>query len=80
MRARKVCDHAPNCFNLGGFTMLRLASILYSIIATTLAGSLVIAALVTGYDTLYPILIAAAAGALVAVPVSVLVAKRMQDS
>ena len=35
--------------------MLRLAGILYSLIGTTLAGSLVVVALVTGYDTLVPI-------------------------
>ncbi|EEX14880.1 conserved hypothetical protein [Citreicella sp. SE45] len=55
--------------------MLRLAGILYSMIATTLAGSLVVATLVTGYDTLPPILIAAAAGALVALPVTWLVTR-----
>ena len=46
--------------------MLRLAAILFSIIATTLAGTAVIAALSAGYDTLIPILIAAAAGLLAA--------------
>ena len=55
--------------------MFRLASILYSLIATTLAGSAVIAALVSGHDTLWPILIAAGAGAIVAVPVSLWVAR-----
>ncbi|MBN8185792.1 CTP synthetase [Salipiger thiooxidans] len=55
--------------------MLRLAGILYSMIATTLAGSLVVVALVSGYDTLLPILIAAAAGALVALPVTWLVTR-----
>ncbi|WP_289150817.1 CTP synthetase [uncultured Salipiger sp.] len=55
--------------------MLRLAGILYSMIATTLAGSLVVVALVSGYDTLQPILIAAAAGALVALPVTWLVTR-----
>ena len=42
--------------------MLRLASILYSVIGSSLAGTFVIAALVTGYDTLWPILSAAALG------------------
>jgi predicted PurR-regulated permease PerM len=55
--------------------MLRLASILYSLIGTTVAGTLVIAALTMGYDTLQPILVAAAAGAVLAVPVTWLVAK-----
>jgi|GEM_PF-514553 len=48
--------------------MMRLASLLYSLISTTLAGSFVIAALVTGYDTLTPILVAALAGFLLACP------------
>ncbi|MGI3165290.1 CTP synthetase [Pseudooceanicola sp. 200-1SW] len=60
--------------------MLRLASILYSLISTTLAGSFVVVALVTGQDTLRPILIAAAAGFLVALPVAYLVARRIVGS
>ena len=55
--------------------MLRLASILYSIVATTLSGSLIIIALSTGYDTLMPILVAAVIGAILAVPVSYFVAQ-----
>ncbi|MBY6048024.1 CTP synthetase [Vannielia litorea] len=57
--------------------MIRLALVLYSLIGTTLAGSFVVAALVTGHDTLWPILVAAAAGAVVAVPVSLLVARQI---
>jgi len=57
--------------------MLRLASILFSMIGTTLAGSLVVVSLVMGYDTLTPILIAAAIGGVLAVPVSLLVARAM---
>ena len=57
--------------------MLRLASILYSIIATSLAGIGVIGVLTMGYDTLTPILVAAVIGAVLAVPVSYLVAKRI---
>lgn len=55
--------------------MMRLAQILYSLISTTLAGSLIIVALVTGYTTLQPILIAAAAGFVVALPVTWVVTK-----
>lgn len=55
--------------------MLRLASMLYSIIGTTLAGILIIAALTAGYDTLVPILIAAGVGAVAGIPVSYLVAQ-----
>ena len=57
--------------------MLRLASILYSLIGTALAGSGVIAVLATGYDTLTPILIAAAVGAVLALPVSWGVARQL---
>ncbi|MFT7596474.1 MAG: hypothetical protein ACI8R4_003809 [Paracoccaceae bacterium] len=55
--------------------MLRLASILYTLISTTLAGTGVIAVLVAGHDTLVPILIAAGVGAVVALPISWAVAK-----
>ena len=55
--------------------MMRLASLIYSLISTTLAGSFVIAALVTGYDTLTPILVAALAGLLLALPVAWAVAR-----
>ena len=60
--------------------MVRLAFTLYSLIGTTLAGSLVIAALASGYDTLWPILIAAGAGFLAAVPVSLWVARQLTRS
>ncbi|MEJ8563235.1 CTP synthetase [Yoonia sp. GPGPB17] len=55
--------------------MLRLASMLYSFIGTTMAGILVIAALTAGYDTLVPIVIAAGVGAVLAMPVSYYVAQ-----
>lgn len=55
--------------------MFQLATILYSMIATTLGGSFVIAALTMGYDTLIPILVAAGLGAVVAIPVSYLIAR-----
>jgi len=57
--------------------MFRLASILYSIIGTTMAGSLVVFVLVIGRDTLVPILLAAGAGALLALPVTWLVTRAM---
>lgn len=57
--------------------MLRLASILYTLISTTLAGTGVIAVLVAGYDTLVPILIAAGIGAVIALPISWAVARSM---
>lgn len=57
--------------------MIRLASILYSIIATTLSGCGVIAVLVMGYSTVPAILMAAGVGALVALPVSYMVAHKI---
>ncbi|WP_375175438.1 CTP synthetase [Pseudooceanicola sp.] len=60
--------------------MLRLASILYSLIGTTLAGSAVIVALVSGQDRLWPIVIGAALGFLAALPVTYLVAKKIYSA
>ena len=57
--------------------MFRLALILHVFIGSTLAGSAVIAALVAGYGTLYPILVAAALGFAAAFPVSWSVARRL---
>ncbi|MGJ8602915.1 MAG: CTP synthetase [Marivita sp.] len=60
--------------------MFRLASILYSLIATTLAGTAMIAVLTAGFDTLVPIVVAAIVGALVALPVSYFVARAMYET
>ena len=57
--------------------MFRLASMLYAIIATSLAGIGVITVLTMGHDTLIPILGAAAIGAVIALPTALLVAKRI---
>ena len=57
--------------------MTRLMMILYSMIGTALAGSGVVIALSTGNDTLKPILIAAAIGVVLALPVSWWVAKQI---
>lgn len=57
--------------------MFRLALILHLFIGSTLAGSAVVAALASGYDTLMPILIAAAVGFVAAIPVSAIVAKKI---
>lgn len=61
----------------GESKMLRLASILYSIISTSLAGTGIVAVLVAGYGTLMPILAAAAAGAVLALPISWAVARQL---
>ena len=57
--------------------MIRIALLLFSMIATTLAGSGVVVALTTGYDTLAPILVAAASGFVAAIPVTWIVARQI---
>lgn len=60
--------------------MARLALTLYSLIGTTLGGSLMVVALASGYDTLWPIVGSAALGFLLGIPVSVYVAKQLTGS
>jgi hypothetical protein len=60
--------------------MLRLASVLYSVIATSMAGIGVIAVLTAGYVSTTPILVAAAAGAILALPVSYVIARKISGS
>jgi putative flippase GtrA len=57
--------------------MLALVLILHVFIGSTIAGSCVIAALVLGYDTLIPIVVAAAVGFVAAFPVSYSVARAL---
>lgn len=57
--------------------MTRLMMTLFSMIATTLMGVAIVVSLTAGYDTLKPILIAAAIGFVLAIPASYLVAKRL---
>jgi hypothetical protein len=57
--------------------MLRLAALLFIVIGASLAGILIVAALVAGLDTARPIVIAAAIGFAAAVPVSILVARKL---
>jgi hypothetical protein len=52
--------------------------ILYSMIATAMAGTGVIAVLTAGYGTLWPIVIAAGAGAALALPVAWAVARQIE--
>ena len=59
--------------------MLRLVGILYSLIATTLAGTGVIAVLTAGYGTPVPILFGAGLGALLALPVTWYVARALYE-
>ena len=57
--------------------MLRIALLIFSMIATTLAGSAIVVALTLGYGTLKPIATAAALGLVAAVPATWLVARQM---
>lgn len=57
--------------------MIRLAAFLYGTIASTLAGTAVVVALVAGVTGLWPLLGAAAVGALVAAPASWVAAKAL---
>ncbi|WP_166417582.1 CTP synthetase [Cochlodiniinecator piscidefendens] len=59
--------------------MLRLASILFSMVATTLSGIGVVVALTLGHDTLSPILVGAAIGFVIAFPVTYFVAKAVSE-
>ncbi|NJM83603.1 MAG: CTP synthetase [Tabrizicola sp.] len=56
---------------------MRLMMILFSMIGTALAGSAIVIVLTMGYGTLWPIVGAAAIGALLALPVSWLVAREI---
>jgi hypothetical protein len=60
--------------------MLRLAAILYSLIGTTLAGTAIIAVLTAGFGTLVPIVSAAAAGAVLGLPVAWYVARALYEA
>lgn len=60
--------------------MLRLALTLFSLISTTLMGTGVVLVLTMGMDTLTPILGAAAAGFLIALPISWVVAKQIYEN
>ena len=57
--------------------MTRLMLMLFMMIATVLMGSFVVAALTMGKDTMQPILLAAVAGFVLAIPVSWLVARQI---
>ena len=59
--------------------MLRLASMIYTMASATLMGIFIVAALTAGYDTLKYIVIAAAVGAVVALPVSYYIARAIKS-
>jgi hypothetical protein len=56
---------------------MRLMMVLFSMIGAALAGSGVILVLTLGLGTLWPILVAVAAGAVLALPVSWLIAREI---
>lgn len=57
--------------------MTRLFMTIFALAGPTLAGSLVVAVLTMGLDTLQPILAAALAGFVAALPISWIIAKRL---
>ncbi len=57
--------------------MLRLALILHIFIGATLGGVLLVAALVTGFEGLWPLLGAMFAGFVIAIPIAGQIAKRL---
>ncbi len=57
--------------------MFRLALLLFVVIGASVAGILIVAALVAGLDTKTPIMIAAAIGFVAAVPISYVVAGKL---
>lgn len=59
--------------------MLRLTLLMYSILSGTLAGTAIIAVLVAGYGTMMPIIYAAIAGFVLALPVSWAIAKKLSS-
>ncbi len=59
--------------------MLKLVAVIYIVSGATLAGIFMIAALVAGYDSAKPIIYAVTIGFLVALPVTWLVAKKIND-
>lgn len=59
--------------------MFRLSALIYALVGPTLAGSLIVACLATGLDTLRPILIAALVGFAAAVPIARVIAGRIVE-
>lgn len=58
--------------------MSRLMMVIFSMASTTLMGVAIVVALTTGHDTVRPILVAAAIGFVVALPVSWVVARKIE--
>ena len=60
--------------------MTRLALVIFSILSVTCMGIAIVVALVAGWDTLVPIVAAAAVGLLASVPASWIVARQIADA
>ncbi len=60
--------------------MFRLAFLIYAMAGTTLAGIMIIVALVTGYDTAKYVIAAAAIGGAIGIPVAYLVSRAIQTN
>ena len=60
--------------------MTRLALLMFSILSVTCMGIAIVVALVAGFDTLVPIVVAAALGLAASVPASWLVARQIKDA
>jgi len=59
--------------------VLKIASLIYTVASSTIMGTLIIVALVAGFDTLPYIIAAAAIGAVLALPVSYFVARAIMS-
>jgi hypothetical protein len=57
--------------------MVPLMLIIHIFLGSTIAGSAIIVALVLGYDTLVPIVVAGVAGFVASIPASYAIAKRL---
>jgi len=60
--------------------MLKVASLIYTMASASLMGALIVAALVSGYDTLPYVAGAAIVGAILALPVSYFIAKAITEN
>ncbi len=75
-----MADYLPLLHIKRGQPMTRLFLLIYSIAGVTFAGIGVVAALSIGQDTLQPILISAALGALVGVGASWIIARKLIEA
>lgn len=57
--------------------MIRLAMIVYALAGPTIAGSLMVVALASGFDTVGPVILSALTGFAAAVPVAWLIAREL---